>query len=61
MDFGVDYENHENHPAHGKIILHPRGINEREILRAYGGVDFFLKMGQLVANHFVALQIVWIV
>ena len=55
MDFGVGYENHTSHPAHGQIILYPGGISETEILLAYGGVDFSSKMGQLAGNHFITL------
>src|SRR3989440_779819 len=55
LDFGVGYENHTSYPAPGQIILYPGGIIETEILLAYVGVHFAMKMGQLAGNHFITV------
>jgi hypothetical protein len=52
---GVGYENHTSHPAPGDVIIYTGDLSEREILIAYGAVQFSSKLGQLAGNHFATI------
>ena len=55
LDLGLSLENLTSYPAPGQIIIYPGGLNECEILLAYGGVSFASKVGPLAGIHFITL------
>ena len=55
LDFGVDYEDANSHPAPGEIVLYPGGVSETEILLAYGPTAFASKAGQLAGNPLLTI------
>src|SRR2546423_14163528 len=52
---GLDFENHNSHPAPGMLLLYPGGVSATELLFPYGSTMFASKVGQLAGNHFATL------
>jgi Protein of unknown function (DUF3830) len=55
LELGLDYENAMSYPAPGRLLFHPGGLSEAEILLAYGSVHFASKGGQLIGNPFLTI------
>jgi Protein of unknown function (DUF3830) len=55
LDPGLPHENATSYPAPGRILFHPGGVSETEILLAYGACQFASKAGQLAGNPFLTI------
>jgi Protein of unknown function (DUF3830) len=51
-DLGINYENATSYPAPGQVIVYPGGVNETEILLAYGPTRFASKTGAACGQPF---------
>src|SRR5256714_15287677 len=52
---GLDFENHNSHPAPGMLLLYPGGVSATELLFPYGSTLFASQIRQLAGKHFAAV------